>query len=369
MSKDDTRVPTYTSLSLIPDWSAEPEQKKENSEEYKQIVLKANKIEDIPCNCWGAMIFMIVNDLPDLRQCRQNTLQSIQIASCFCMYIINFLVQGYMVYYIVTLLMMPSMRSAQDAYKMFHGYAFEDGNFQQEKFDRMPPTDRADVCELALAQNVFVRIILFLWLTNNVMEFVSTIKEMELVLWFPFLPQGEDTTLMVVDQRNEKTDEVENKVVCLTIIAKATLFTLVYIPKLVVVVMLTFSGCIWLLVSERVADLILNSLALGFVTTVDELIAHCFFPQYFQDVLKSACYGAPEDPDDKIPEELKKKQMKASLRSCLLLFCVYGTTELLIRAQPILPNYEDDIAQHCQRFIETRRPWCMLGMQSCFPTS
>merc|ERR1712187_798778 len=109
-----------------------------------------------------------------------------------------------------------------------------------------------------------------------------------------------------------------------------------------VVVLLTFSGCIWLLVSERVADLILNSLALGFVTTVDELIAHCFFPSYFQEILKGACFAAPEDENEKDPALLKQKRMKASLRSFALLICVYGMTEFLVRMQPILPNYSND---------------------------
>lgn len=132
---------------------------------------------------------------------------------------------------------------------------------------------------------------------------------------------------------------------------------------------MTCSGCLWLLVSERVSDLILNSLALGFVTTVDDVIAHCFFPQYFQEILITAAWKTPKDPNYADEELIKAKNVKSSLVSLATLVFVLVIIELLIAYQPMIPNYGGDIAGNCQSYLQTRRPWCMPGNMDCFPTS
>lgn len=94
-------------------------------------------------------------------------------------------------------------------------------------------SDKEDICEVALAQNIFVRVILFLWITNNVKEIVITIEELMLVYSFPSLPEGLDPHLMVHDV--EETKATEHYVVCANTKTKCTLCTLVYIPKLLIV--------------------------------------------------------------------------------------------------------------------------------------
>merc|ERR1719191_2457117 len=97
--------------------------------------------------------------------------------------------------------------------------------------------DVSKICGLALSQRLFVRIIIFLWMANN----------------------------------------VEHHVICLNMKGKVGLICAVYIPKLIITSILTLTGSLWLVASESISDLILNSLALAFVVKVDEIIATTFF--------------------------------------------------------------------------------------------
>merc|ERR1719506_3188962 len=98
--------------------------------------------------------------------------------------------------------------------------------------------------------------------------------------------------------------------ICLNLQSKVLLMMLVYIPKFLISLCLCGCGCIWLLASETIGDLILNSLALAFVVQVDELLANTFFPHHFLKEIESLVVAMPYDPID--DDEIKHSNKRAN---------------------------------------------------------
>merc|ERR1712070_780939 len=112
----------------------------------------------------------------------------------------------------------------------------------------------------------------------------------------PFLPDGLDRRLMVHD--DPKTAELECLIVCMTMRVKILLFVFIFVPKIVIAIFLSCVGSVWLMASENVSDLILNSLALSFVTNVDELICTVFFPPFYIRDLNNLTLACQKEDDD-----------------------------------------------------------------------
>merc|ERR1712232_1249990 len=186
-------------------------------------------------------------------------------------FVSNLLIQGTILFYIYKQLLMPSFLSAQNLYKNFHEDAYHGGIFSPTHFSGMEMESQDAICGLALSHALICRILLFLWVSSNSSEFASCLGNMSLVAKLPRLPPGLDTRLMVHDV--VETESEEFLVVCADLQTKLCLIILVYLPKVCVVLVLTLTGCLWLLASESFGELILNSLALAFVTDVDEMLA------------------------------------------------------------------------------------------------
>jgi len=142
----------------------------------------------------------------------------------------------------------------------------------------------------------------------------------------------------------------------------------IFIPKFVICLFLTTTGCLWLLSTESIGDLILNSLALAFVVQVDELIAQVFFPvAYLEDLGRLGIASQRQDED---PEVVEAKVIKSFCWSACTLVLTASIVELAFRFQPVLPNFNgDQVSAACLEYIKTKVPWCMPGRSDCFPES
>jgi len=338
----------------------------ENSE-YAAIVNNASISEDVPNDCWGALIYIIVSDLPDLRAGRASKEVKIRIVFCSIVFLINLGIQAILLFFIGKLLMMPGMLSVQNIYRTFHEKAFSDGLFDRDKFDDMHVMEKNHLCGLALSQGLFVRVILFLWVTTNVGEVRDNFSMMLGACNLPRLPAGLDTRLMVRDL--PQTDVEEHCVVCLNMLGKVSLLIIVFIPKFLIAFILSFSGCVWLMAAENTGDLILNSLALAFVCKVDELIAAVFFPVNFQVTLANLAFYLPAGPEvDDDDKQMHKRFLDFVICGGILLSAI-GFVEILILYQPVIPSYAGDVTMTCMGFINAQVPWCLPWQTDCFPTT
>jgi len=323
------------------------------------------------------MVFMVVEDLPDFRGGRAVLENKARTAFIMSMWTLNLFIQGILLFYIGKLLMLAEIHEAQNLYKKYHENSFSGGNFDSDAFETMSHGEKKHLCGMALSQHAFVRVIIFLWVATNVCELRDNYRMMMACVGLPRLPDRLDTRMMVRDLR-ERAGGGEFCIICLNWKGKVGLTILVFIPKFLIAVILTFTGCIWLASAESIGDLILNSLALAFVTMVDELIATAFFPYKLQEDIATLSIMLPTHPWHHLPEELRisedehTKMVKRTWAyvKCagMMLMCLL-LVEVIITLQPILPNYSDDVADPCVAFLAAQVPWCLPWQKHCFPTS
>jgi len=331
--------------------------------EYNEIIGNATRVEDVAADCWGALFFVIVHDLPQLLSGDIDLVGKVRIVFSLVVFSINLLIQGTLLYFICKLLMLPSMLAAQNVYRDFSDKAFSDGSVSVELFDSMSSVHKGDICGLALSQALFVRVIIFLWITTNVSEFKDIYTKLKETLAMPILPAGLDRRLMVRD--NPETPEKEVYVVCMTTRVKVILCILIFTPKVVIAVFLMAAGSLWLLAAEKITDLILNSLALAFVTQIDELICQVFFPPFFIQDLANMAIACQEYEHNSALQAAR--QLKSFAYSSLVLVSTILVVELAIRFQPVIPDYHGtDVATVCFPYLESQVPWCLPGQVDCF---
>jgi len=335
--------------------------------EYQELVDNASQGEDVPNDCWGALVFVIVNDFPDLRAGRATTETRARTAFVFILFLLNMFIQGVLLWYIGKLLMLPDILGAQNLYKSYHTVAFSNGVHDSVLFDAMPNDEQTHLCGMALSQGLFCRIILFLWVTVNVGELRDNAAKTVGALGLPRLPDGMDTRLMVRDL--PLTEASGCCVVCLNMKGKVGLLVLVFIPKFTIAILLVLMGSMWLLAAESIGDLILNSLALAFVVRVDELLCVVFFPARFQSQLTNLCMMLPGDPEDKDDDKLMQKVVWEFGECAITVLVSLAIVEIMFIYQPVVPGYAFDVAAPCAAYLAKQVPWCFPWNRECFPTA
>jgi len=333
-----------------------------NNPEYASIVANATRVEDVSCDVWGASIWIVVHDLPDFRAGRMTFEGRVRLAFVLFVFTANFLIQSILLYYIITLLTMPGLLATQNVYRKFHKEAYVGAAVDADKFDGMSSNDKADLCGLALSQLMFVRVILFLWVTNNVGELRDAFTKMLGAISLPDLPAGLDTRLM---KRDLAASQNIHNIICLNMKGKVGLAVVVFIPKMIIALVLMLTGCIWLMAAENIGDLILNSLALAFVVKVDELLAEVFFPAHFLSQVSELAFVLPADASDK--DEASTERAWEFAMCALTLLATLGAVEVMILFQPVVPNYAYDVPGACLAYLADQVPWCRPFQSDCFP--
>eukprot|EP00929_Paragymnodinium_shiwhaense_P034232 TRINITY_DN18656_c0_g2_i2.p1 TRINITY_DN18656_c0_g2~~TRINITY_DN18656_c0_g2_i2.p1 ORF type:complete len:392 (-),score=69.73 TRINITY_DN18656_c0_g2_i2:326-1501(-) len=337
-------------------------------ETYQAILKQGTVINDVPVNCWSALVFVVVNDFPDMVAMHLSTVQKFRILFGVVMFTMNLLIQGTILFFIYKQLMMPSFKSAQNLYKEFHEKAYVEGHFDIGHFEEMESKEQSEICGLALSHALICRILIFLWVSTNMHELALCVGRIKLVAWLPRLPPGLDSRLMVKDVQHVETKE-EFWIICADMKTKFFLIVLVYVPKTLVALTLTTTGCLWLLASESFGDLILNSLALIFVTDVDEMLGAAFFPHKFQEDLEALAYASQEDADAQDEAKMEGKEAISYVFQLTILTLSCMIVVAMHMYQPVLPGFVDDVKGACIAYWKTQRPWCFPFEADCFPRS
>jgi len=359
----DYAYSAVTALELPVTYETIEEQRKA---EYDDIAKKGTVLKDIAADCWGALFFVVVHDFPAIKMRKIDRVGLCRLAFCSFVFIMNLFIQFILLYFICKLLMMPGMLTAQNIYKFFTSNAFQDGESDHKLFEEIEWKMKNEICGLALGQALFVRVILFLWVTNNVGELRSNYLKMMQTVKLPALPEGLDMTLMVVD--DPETHAHEAWIICLNNGSKVILCTLIFIPKFVIATALTLLGCLWLIASKSVGDLILNSLALAFVVQVDELIAQVFFPETFFSQLQGLALACQEENTEETI--VNSSRVRAFVDSGWVLAVTVAAVECSIQFQPVIPDFKtENVQAACVAFISRQVPWCLPGQTDCFPES
>jgi len=381
----------------------------DETEEHPQLKEATAKC-DIKPDVWGAFIYILVNDMPDMVADLKKGLKAVlcnnverncRVSLTFLLFLANVFFQGMMVFNVLQKILMPSWKDTQELYGTFHEKVYSrDGG--QWKFDAkvweddLSDGDKSNMCGMAVAMGLFLRVILFLWVATNLQELIKNSLQQK-AIWS--LPEVDAPQLMVADLKEE--GKTNNFLICITKPSRWSLVILVCYAKTCIAVFLTLAGCLWLTAATSVGDLILNSLALAFVVQIDELLATTFLPHFYIAKLdafsiivqhsddpyqpftwfgkltslcgvKMALYkergeGAIEkyvwDGEEKEPEEEKTrketlKNIFGYMECAFWFFAVFAFVEVCVDFQPVLPGYKGDITDHCYKFLSTQTPEC-----------
>jgi len=129
--------------------------------------------------------------------------------------------------------------------------------------------------------------ILFLFAAQCFRELRAINRRRRLLHSLPWLPNGREPADMVYEAEIGMGHFVERKLIfcCINRMTSVAVYGLILIPKFLIACGLAGLGCCWLASSASFGDLILNSLALVFVTDIDEILFNVFLPPRLEDNL------------------------------------------------------------------------------------
>eukprot|EP00930_Biecheleria_cincta_P027123 TRINITY_DN19054_c0_g1_i2.p1 TRINITY_DN19054_c0_g1~~TRINITY_DN19054_c0_g1_i2.p1 ORF type:complete len:445 (+),score=39.49 TRINITY_DN19054_c0_g1_i2:40-1374(+) len=230
-------------------------------------------------DAWAAAIVAIVRNLTVISMKRGNHMPyGVNIARMVCSLTIcvaNLCLQFGLLVFIQYYLVGPAVHHTQSTYKQYLESVFDDnGRFDEDAWQDYEP--KVEVCSLTMLRPRFYYVILLIWVLTQVMEIRHTQRLFSNIYELPVV-ERDPQMLRFVDTGSFSLGG-KCHIVGATITVKVILMVLVVIPRAVVAFYLTELGCRWLTATHEVSDMILNSLALAFVTNIDELLYHSILP-------------------------------------------------------------------------------------------
>jgi len=342
-------------------------------EEYEEITREATVLTQLDGDVWGAMICVLEKDFPDIIHNHFDQEQLLRLCFVAIVGLINLGLHCAFLIWIGTFVMLPSIKIMQDAYQVYHKVAFTyDATFDGTGFEDHIGSEKADLCGSVLGNIAFLFAALFLWMCRGAHEISKCLKLRHIVNEIPMLPDSCDDKDQVYEQSPEEGGKII--IVCLGMCTRLVLIMIVVIPKIVIGVALLLMWLIWLTASNDYADLILNSLALGFVLDVDSLLYECFLPSRLHATLKHMFLALPDKhPSAFVDEEQKDQQavVKEYMGAIGMILMCIGLIAGFLMYQPIIPGFDWDITRPCSGYIlERQYPWCHFWeepLMGCFP--
>eukprot|EP00928_Gymnodinium_smaydae_P044979 TRINITY_DN30023_c0_g1_i1.p1 TRINITY_DN30023_c0_g1~~TRINITY_DN30023_c0_g1_i1.p1 ORF type:complete len:369 (+),score=37.06 TRINITY_DN30023_c0_g1_i1:43-1149(+) len=337
---------------------------------YTKIVREATTHNPISENVWGATLYVIIKDFPDIALGEFHVESIFRAAFVMICYILNLMLQMLMVFWVGTGVALPAVYRLQNLYRTFHATSYVDGIFDEDAFRENMADGREDLCQIALSTRAFLIAILFLWVASCSAEFKEIIRRITEIRALPALPPGMGPHDMVheTEQGEGHWHERLNLLVCLNRWTTFWIYALILIPRLLVASVLCVAGCIWLMAAENFSDLILNSLALKFIVDIDELIYSVFLPARLGQTLSNTKVALAVDTSLTKEAREHKDIVNAYLRSCGYLLGSIGFVAAIMYFEPIVPSYRWDVRGACADYLANEEtPWCLPWHTDCFP--
>jgi len=275
-----------------------------------------------------------------------------------------------MLHWIGSFVVMPAMESTQTQYYYFHQAAFlEDGSLDEEGWSAFEGKDK--LCQSVIGNPGFLCVLLFFWSARMLVEFKDARDIATEIHRLPDLAPGTPTTDMVIEREEEDNvgigSRLHNHIVALNNPTRICLYLGVVAPRLCITGYLWFMGLEWLSATVKFQDLVLNSLALGFVVDVDELFYAAFFPDKFRKQVKMTTMDCPriimtqEDLDEQMLSRFHQNTF-------FVLICAGSVVTYYLCFQTVLPGFKFDIDKLCEQHLLNRGTLvCKAFQPDCFP--
>lgn len=320
----------------------------------------SSQTDTLAKDCWSAMILVIIGDFPHLATGHAGLESVVRVLNIVTLLIVNVFLQVMLVYWIAKHTVFPEVASVQRVYQKFHSDAFRSGQFDQAAFDSFGPF-QADVCGIAMAQELFMMSCLFVWSARCLAEIrVAGRQASQLYLLPPLSPRDSSASMIQVV-------EGAPVIVALSFAAKAWISICVIIPRALVAVGMLVVGITFLTATSDFPSLILNSLAMAFVTDIDELIVNTFLPLRMQHRLQGTKIGVMRRAMLFNWSSIAQSYMTSTVS---LVSVIVGLV-IWLTYQQVIPGYQWDVGMHCKAYLEsTRQILCQpLSSEDCFPKS
>jgi len=322
---------------------------------------------DIPEDSYGAAILAIVKDMHYIGSGEEseNRMSGARFMSSIVLLFLNLICQFLILWFISKHVVRPAVRAVQLLYRDFHKTIYdEEGMFQMESWHEWEM--KAELCQMAMTNHVFYYLILFLWSMSMMQEFRTAERLFRNIASMP--PCVEEEEML------EAVGSSGMSIVALTSTARNALYVLVCFPKLLISGFLWWCGAEWLSATTSFQDLVLNTVAMTFVTQIDEVLYMALLPVSYKKCVKDINFTVWQC---KTEEEKRKNEINAYWRSATYL--IFGTViQVFVYSnylQAVLPSdMLDEVKINCRSYLEKLVPLCDRqefeaegGMHSCFP--
>lgn len=323
-------------------------------------------IIDIPEDAYGAAILAVVRDVTKVRQGKSWSDEEVQLSmiqACFSFGVLalNLVLQIALLIFIKLYVVNPSVQNVQAKYRRFHSDIFDlQGQFLAEEWTKV--TNKGTMCDMGMSDPWFYKCVVLLWVLLIIREFRNTERLTRDLFTMPTCTELHDM---------ERSSDDGCEIVAITQGVRLLLVVLVSIPKFCICLTLLLLGCSWLTATTSFTDLVMNSIAMEFVTNVDENLYETLLPvghkQQVQDV--NFVYTRKSSGQT-------KKQIAAFKRSgmylCIAVSFVFAYPRFL---QNVLPHDLSDLKLACADVVEEQQQsacdspfWSgSEGVDRCFP--
>mmetsp|Transcript_48103 Transcript_48103/g.99396 ORF Transcript_48103/g.99396 Transcript_48103/m.99396 type:complete len:370 (+) Transcript_48103:115-1224(+) len=322
---------------------------------------------DIPEDAYGAGILAIVRDLQVIRagpwSSEDVQVKVVQASFALLLLSMNLLMQLGLLYFINLFVVGPSVHKIQSQYLHFHERVFDsDGNFLREEWEDYD--GKEDLCQIGMSSPLFYFTVVFLWVLLIVRE-LRTTERLARDIWS--MPSCRTSAAMT----GEDSDHHVVQVVALTPCVRTLIYFMVILPKMVICCTLMYLGCQWLTATNSFADLVMNSIAMEFVTGVDEALYETLLPVAHRKQVADinfVTYRPRAGGRSKEFAAFKRSFIYLLLSTLLVIFYKW-------LGQTVLPENISDLKEACQDLNAQKRvslctsPFWRgsTGLNSCFP--
>jgi hypothetical protein len=337
-----------------------------------QALVDEGEYVDLDEDVYGAATFSIAYDFFEMFSGKDHdglgiTLNIYRVLFVVFLLICNYGLQIGLLGWVYLYVAMPQVHEAQEVYQNYHANVFEveDNGVITWGKDRWANWDQVDeLCNLAFANFWFMYAIICLWWVLMLTEVRKTERQWRKFSAIKDVKKAEEMITKV-----EKEGSVESIVIGLTPLTRFTLYTSILLPKILISVVLTVVGSVWLTASTGFSYLILNSVALEFIILVDEVLFEGLLPESVKQniaLTKIVIKASEHDPEAK-----ERKTLAGYHRSTLYVILIVGGVYLFMtygQYAPIIgvfPGYMND-AQCPVWWAEKTAEVCSQGKE-CFP--
>jgi hypothetical protein len=328
---------------------------------------------DLDENAYGCAAVALVRESTklalELRRGTPYPLTLLRLCASLGLMAVNLVLQFTILRYISSYVVEPAVRDVQLKYSHFHANVFhEDGSLNDEAWGSY--AYKNDICEITMADSTFYYLVLLLW-TLRILEELRKIHHfLEEILSIKTCAKAEEQ-LEFTDTGNPELGG-RCLITSLTCTMKTLLIALVALPRLVIAGYLLVLGCRWLSASANFGDMVLNALALVFVTDIDEILYDSILPAALKKQIADTNWFFIEADKNKNEVEQDEWRMYRITAIWLTLVAVFLFIYGFIY-QSVLPFGVADIAAHCkelQNMMETplcdKMSWMGLN-KDCYP--